>query len=129
MPRRVAEPEDNDKGGKPKLPGLTDDNFDYWERKVKHSFYSREWLGIFNASIDADQKARCEEATDKHRKLAWGAITESLNDDMLAKVDNVKLGEVELLLREIRNQFYRATVSTKSSLKDKSILYTILSAN
>jgi hypothetical protein len=41
----------------------------------------------------------------------------SLNDDLTAKVDDVPLGDVEQLLREVRKQFYKTTVQSKSKLK------------
>ena len=60
-------------------------------------------------------------ASDAQRRTAWGTITQSLNNNpkLSAKVDNVDLGKVELLIRSIREQYYRTTVASKSALRDE----------
>jgi hypothetical protein len=98
----------------PKLPML-EDNFDSWERKVKHAFFARGWKEMYDAS-HADAEAT---AGDEDRQAAWGVITASLNDDMISRIDHVELGAVEELLRAIRRQYYRQTAGTRNTLKKK----------
>ena len=38
---------------------------------------------------------------------------------MTAKIDNVPMGKVVLLLRTIRKQYYRETIATKSQLRER----------
>ena len=101
----------------PTLPQLKDNNFDAWERKVKHIFYAQRWETMFEASKTPAERAAPENLPRLARRRAWGVIMTSLNDDLTAKVDDVMLGEVEQLLREVRKQLYKATVQSKSKLK------------
>ena len=48
-----------------------------------------------------------------------GTVFNSLDDSMTAKVDDVKQGHVEDLLRAVRAQYYKATLHTKHRLKSE----------
>merc|ERR1712127_429544 len=80
-------------------------------------------LPLYNASllIAADAGATVPDTVvpPTLRRAIWGTITSSLSKKMMNKVRNVTLGEVEELLRKIKNEFYRSTVVSKSKLKDQ----------
>ena len=99
------------------LPTLLE-NFDEWELALKHLFYAAGWIKMYEASFDADPDP---EATAEDRQIAWGVITQSLPMDRLKRVDSVTLGQVEDLIKEIRQQFYRETAGTKNNLKGKML--------
>ncbi len=106
---------------KTKLPELGTDNYDTWIRRAKNLFFSQDWL-MFYFPVDADgddTEAAFTAALAGKRRAAWGAITESLNDDILANVDDVEDGHVEALLRAIRACYFRNTAQSKSQLKDQ----------
>jgi len=49
------------------------------------------------------------------RQKAWGAITRSIRPALRAKVDKVKRGEVEDLIRAVGDQYFKATVGSRSN--------------
>jgi hypothetical protein len=77
-------------------------------------FYALDWLPMYES---AKNGTRAEDTPPAHRRRAWGKVTSSLSADMTAKVDDVELGEVEALLRLIRNKYYKATVQSKTKLR------------
>ena len=99
------------------LPQLAADNIEEWDLVAKNVFYAAGWLKMWEASNTEGKKD--DGATDEDRQSAWGHITESLGMDRLKRVSAVPLGEVELLLRMVRQQFYRDTAGTKNNLKNK----------
>ena len=121
---RGASSDSEDEGTKtriPKLPQLQGDNYDAWERKVKHTFYAPKCLPLYEASKigKGEAGARVGGFSESLRQKAWGVVLGSLDDDMTAKIDKVKLGEVEELLRELEAQFYRNTMQTKTMLMEQ----------
>ena len=99
------------------LPTLDKDNYDTWDKMVKHTFFAEGWIEMYNKSLTEDKKD--DKADDADRRLAWGCITGSLQGDMVSRIDKVPLGEVEELLRCIRSRFYRKTANSKSELRQK----------
>ncbi len=132
-PRRqqqaIPPPEEDEH--KRKIPLLVGDvNYNSWEKKVKHYFYSRSWEAITTAAdydknedIPEEKKEALNEALEAisaaDKRKAWGALTLSLSEEILARVDDVALGDSVALLRTIRGLFYRNTVYTKSLLKER----------
>lgn len=109
-----------------KLPNLNTENFDHWERVLKHVLYAREAEELYNFSLqpavapNAGARAvppRAPNVPANERRRAWGLICSSLSQDMLLEVDAVGLGEVEALLYRIREHYYRTTTHTKARLK------------
>ena len=96
------------------LMKLTSDNFDEWDRQVRHMFYALDWLPMYEASRNG---GRADDTLASHRRKAWGRVTSSLGGDMTSKIDDVELGEVEALLRLIREKYYKSTVQSKSKLR------------
>ena len=92
-----------------KLPKLTSDNYNEWERRMKHLFYAKEWEAMEAASRQAPGPAvpggaapappRADDIDAAERRKAWGVLMASLNTEMLSKLDGVGLGEVEEALR------------------------------
>ena len=107
---------------KPKLLEL-DDDYDSWEQSLKNALYAMDCLPLYNASLKptADAGATVSDTVVPPilRRIIWGTINSSLSKKMMNKVRNVTLGEVEELLRKIKNEFYRSTVVSKSKLKDQ----------
>jgi len=70
-----------------KLPDLRDDNFDAWERKLKHVFYSEGWTPMHKESLHTEGKASEDDfpADGESRRAAWGTITSSLDGQMTAQ--------------------------------------------
>jgi len=76
---------------------------------------------LYEASVDPDATTRVGDdvVSDVRRRKTWALITQSLDSKMIRNTASVKRGEVELLIRSIRNQFYRATVANRSYLRNK----------
>ena len=55
------------------LPTLDKDNYDTWDKMVKHTFYAEGWIKMYNQSLTEDKKD--DTADDTDRRLAWGCIT------------------------------------------------------
>ena len=70
------------------LMKLTSDNFDEWDRQVRHMFYALGWLPMYERSRDG---GRADDTTAAQRRKAWGKVTGSLGGDMTAKIDDVEL--------------------------------------
>jgi hypothetical protein len=102
----------------PTLAKLTN-NFDIWEIRVEDIFYAQRWDAMYTASNTPDQRVPDEELPRHARRRAWGVLKASLDDDITSKVKNVRLGDVEDLLRSVRKQFYKATVQSKTKLRKK----------
>ena len=100
-----------------KLPKLTSDNFDVWDRSLQDILYALGWDKLYQLSLLEGQRADEDDIKAIDRRAAWGLIKLSLNDDLAAKVDGVKRGEVEELLRAITTQYYKATVQTKHAIR------------
>ena len=107
---------------RPKLLEL-DDDYDSWEQSLKNTLYAMDCLPLYNASLlpTAAAGATVSDTVVPPylRRIIWGTINASLSKKMMNKVRSVTLGEVEELLRKIKNEFYRSTVVSKSKLKDQ----------
>ena len=57
------------------LMKLTSDNFDEWDRQVRHMFYALDWLPMYERSKDG---GRADDTTAVQRRKAWGKVTGSL---------------------------------------------------
>ena len=109
------------------MPKLTIDNYNEWERLMKHLFYAKEWEAMETASRQAPGPAvpggaapappRADDIDAAERRKAWGVLMASLNTEMLSKLDGVGLGEVEEALRTIRQEYYRDTTHTRAQLR------------
>ena len=53
-----------------KLPDLSDENYDNWERHVKHTFYASGWIKFFEASKSEDKIKEVKETTEEDRRGA-----------------------------------------------------------
>ena len=84
-----------------KLP-LLEQDFDNWERQVKHTFFANGWQAIAKAYFGQDPNARDPDATYVDCCLSWGVVTQSLSAEQLLKINDIEVGETEELLREIR---------------------------
>lgn len=100
-----------------KLPKLTSENFDVWDRALQDILYALGWDQLYQLSLLEDQRADEDAIKAFDRRAAWGLIKLSLSDDLAAKVDSVQRGEVEELLRAITSQYYKATVQTKHAIR------------
>jgi hypothetical protein len=107
---------------RPKLLELNDD-YDCWEQSLKNTLYAMDSLPLYNASLkpatDPGGTVSDTVVPPLLRRIIWGTINQSLSKKMMNKVRGVSLGEVEDLLRKIKNEFYRSTVVSKSKLKDQ----------
>ena len=106
---------------KRKLARLEDDSGDFetFDRSAKHAFYAKGYTPIYDASqIDAGQAGdRHGAATAAQRQGSWGLVTDALGPPLLARVDDIALGETEDLLRRISEQFYRKTIGGLITLR------------
>ena len=113
----------------PVLMTLKTDNFDAWDTAARNLFYAEGWDPMYDASrqppLNADGNnnvaatADDEDMPPKSRRLAWGTITASLQDDVLLSTKSITLGHVETLLRHIRDRFYRKSAATRNNIKTK----------
>ena len=99
------------------LDKLGRENFDAWERQLKHALWAADCYAYFEAKGDDAQEVKS--IPEELQRLIWGGITKSLDAHMTAKIDNVKMGNVVELLKTIRKQYYRETVATKSQLRER----------
>jgi hypothetical protein len=111
-------PETSDKY---KLSRLEDDGGDYetFDRSVKHTFFAKGYMLIYDAAqVDAGAPgARHAAATAAQRQGSWGLVTNALGSPLLARIDDIDLGETEDLLRRISEQFFRKTIGGLSTLR------------
>ena len=128
----VPNPQERNNHGRAKVPTLMtlkSDNFDAWETAARNLFYAEGWDPMYDASreptLDAhgDANAAATASDDamppKARRLAWGTVTASLQDDVLLSTKSIQLGRVESLLRHIRDRFYRKSAATRNAIKTK----------
>ena len=92
-------------------------SYDFWDTAIKDHFFGKGWMRMYQASEAKEGKD--DESSDTDRAQAWTTITQSMEPEIRARVDEIPLGEVEALLMAIREQFYRNTIQTKSSLKNQ----------
>ena len=101
-----------------KLPILHDDNYDTWVKALKHGFFSCGWDSMYERSLARqEEEIEPDEAhSTLERRKAWGVVTQSRSPKLLDDIDEVRLGFVEKLLREIRNYFYSDSDYTRLDL-------------
>ena len=94
----------------------------YAEAMKTHAKNHQAWVDEGKDGDEPEEPEKLYRATGMavaKRQKAWGLITQSITSSLRAKVSKVKMGEVEDLIRAIGDQYFKATVGSRSKLKTK----------
>ena len=106
-----------------KLFALTDSNYNDWDLRVANELYTLEAEDIYTQSQpnpDGTEKTDiAPNIGDKLRRKVWGGVTRSLPHSLMKVNDDVKRGDVEELLRRVRQSYYLPGTTTISALLEQ----------
>ena len=119
----MAEEKEGEREPAIKLFQLNDRNYNDWDQRLQNELYGVNADAIYTHSKPkADGSEKTTQATsvkDRTRRQAWTAVARAIPHSILKINDDVKLGDIEELLRRVRRTFYLPGTTTVSTLLEE----------
>ena len=110
---------------KPRIPTLTQANYHAWLGAINDELYAIEADALLTKSAlnsnGTEQTGNCADnvVDPANRRKAYIMLKRSISPEIKSKLEDIKVGEVETLLRRVRLSFYKPSPHMVELLHDK----------